>query len=84
MNIDCGHLKAFDAELYRQLVSYPQEVIPTFDMAANELFFEKYPGSQLEHQIQVCDTGFLCEKIVLVLGAVQWTPTILQYWYLFL
>lgn len=53
MNIDCGHLKTFDADLYRQLVCYPQEVIPTFDMAVNEVFFEKYPGAQLQHQIQV-------------------------------
>lgn len=53
LNIDCGHLKTFDADLYRQLVCYPQEVIPTFDMAVNEVFFEKYPGAQLQHQIQV-------------------------------
>ena len=53
MSIDCSHLKQFDAELYRQLVCYPQEVIPTFDMAVNEIFFEKYPDAQLEHQIQV-------------------------------
>lgn len=30
-----------------------QEVIPTFDMAVNELFFERYPDSILGHQIQV-------------------------------
>lgn len=53
MNIDCGHLKLFDADLYRQLICYPQEVIPTFDMAINEMFFERYPECQLEHQIQV-------------------------------
>lgn len=53
MNIDCGHLKMFDADLYRQLICYPQEVIPTFDMAVNEVFFEKYPDAQLQHQIQV-------------------------------
>ena len=53
LNIDCCQLKDFDADLYRQLVCYPQEVIPTFDMAANEIFFEKYPDAQLEHQIQV-------------------------------
>ncbi|KAH0516478.1 DNA replication licensing factor MCM4 [Microtus ochrogaster] len=39
--------------MYRQLISYPQEVIPTFDMAVNEIFFERYPDSILEHQIQV-------------------------------
>uniref|UniRef100_A0A8C4YZK6 DNA replication licensing factor MCM4 n=1 Tax=Gadus morhua TaxID=8049 RepID=A0A8C4YZK6_GADMO len=53
LNINCGHVSSFDAELYRQLVCYPQEVIPTFDMAVNELFFERFPDSILEHQIQV-------------------------------
>lgn len=53
MNINCEHLKTFDAALYRQLICYPQEVIPTFDMAVNEMFFEKYPAATLEHQIQV-------------------------------
>ena len=33
--------------------SISQEVIPTFDMAVNELFFERFPDSILEHQIQV-------------------------------
>jgi DNA replication licensing factor MCM4 len=53
LDINSSHLKQFDADLYRQLMSYPQEVIPTFDMAVNELFFNKYPDTQLEHQIQV-------------------------------
>ncbi|CAH2089321.1 unnamed protein product [Euphydryas editha] len=30
-----------------------EEVIPAFDAAVNELFFEKYPAAVLEHQIQV-------------------------------
>lgn len=53
LNINCAHLKTFDEALYRQLVCYPQEVIPTFDMAVNEMFFERYPAAVLEHQIQV-------------------------------
>ncbi|XP_073532823.1 DNA replication licensing factor MCM4 [Phyllobates terribilis] len=53
LNIDCEHLRTFDKDLYRQLVCYPQEVIPTFDMAVNQLFFERFPDSILEHQIQV-------------------------------
>lgn len=53
LNVDCDHLRTFDQDLYRQLVCYPQEVIPTFDMAVNQLFFERYPDSILEHQIQV-------------------------------
>merc|ERR1719394_1831896 len=43
----------FDEELYRQLVCYPQEVIPVLDMAVNEMYFAKYPDSELPHQIQV-------------------------------
>uniref|UniRef100_A0A8I5UY44 DNA replication licensing factor MCM4 n=1 Tax=Pongo abelii TaxID=9601 RepID=A0A8I5UY44_PONAB len=53
LNVNCEHIKSFDKNLYRQLVSYPQEVIPTFDMAVNEIFFDRYPDSILEHQIQV-------------------------------
>lgn len=53
LNVNCGHLNSYDPELYRQLICYPQEVIPILDMAVNELFFEKHPDSQLPHQIQV-------------------------------
>ena len=44
LNINCLHIERFDANLYRQLVCYPQEVIPTFDMALNEVFAELYPN----------------------------------------
>ena len=53
LNINCAHLQGFDEQLYSQLICYPQEVIPTMDMAANEMFFEKYPAAVLDHQIQV-------------------------------
>lgn len=53
LNVNCAHLKMFDEQLYNQLICYPQEVIPSFDMATNEIFFEKYPAAVLEHQIQV-------------------------------
>lgn len=37
LNLNCQHLYEFDKELYRKLVNYPQEVIPIFDMAVNEV-----------------------------------------------
>ncbi len=43
LNVNCAHIQKFDSMLYRQLVSYPQEVVPTFDMAVNEVFNELYP-----------------------------------------
>eukprot|EP00092_Neocalanus_flemingeri_P030424 GFUD01033026.1.p1 GENE.GFUD01033026.1~~GFUD01033026.1.p1 ORF type:complete len:866 (+),score=291.09 GFUD01033026.1:48-2600(+) len=51
--VNCGHVQQFDEDLYRQLVCYPQEVIPTLDMAVNEMFFAKFPDTDLRHQIQV-------------------------------
>lgn len=53
LNVNCAHLRTFDEALYRQLICYPQDVIPTFDVAINEMFFERYPAAVLEHQIQV-------------------------------
>lgn len=53
LNVNCHHIMDFDANLYRQMVAYPQEVVPTFDMAANELFSSLYPEAQLPHQIIV-------------------------------
>merc|ERR1719309_1109985 len=53
LNVNADHLQRFDDELYNQLIQFPQEVIPILDQAANELFFERYPDTELEHQIQV-------------------------------
>ncbi|KAL1512769.1 hypothetical protein ABEB36_002301 [Hypothenemus hampei] len=53
LNVNCSHIETFDSNLYRQLICYPQEVIPTFDMTVNEMFYERYPAAVLEHQIQV-------------------------------
>ena len=53
LNVNCKHLKDFDEDLYRQLINYPQEVVPTFDMAVNQMFFDRFPDASLEHQIQV-------------------------------
>ena len=53
LNVNCGHIYQFNRELYRKLVSYPQEVIPAFDMAVNEIFFEIYPNAELVHPINI-------------------------------
>jgi len=53
LDVNSTHVKNFDDDLYRQLICYPQEVIPTLDMAVNEMFFERFPDTILAHQIQV-------------------------------
>lgn len=47
LNIDCENVQSFDEELYRQLVRYPQELIPIFDLVINELLAERH-GEQLD------------------------------------
>ncbi|CAF3181034.1 unnamed protein product, partial [Rotaria sp. Silwood2] len=53
LNVDCSHMKQLDKIMYHQLLAYPQEVIPIFDIAVNELFFTIYEDDTLPHQIQV-------------------------------
>ena len=60
LNVNCDHLARFSQDLYSQLVRYPQEVIPTFDLATNELFSKLYPDTTLEHGIQVCVCVCVC------------------------
>ena len=44
---------SYIAEWRKLILFHFQEVIPTFDMAVNEIFFSRYPDSALEHQILV-------------------------------
>ena len=53
LNVDCAHMKQIDQTMLQQLFAYPQEVIPIFDIAVNELFFTIYENDTLPHQIQV-------------------------------
>lgn len=53
-SLDCTHLASADGNLYRQLVRYPQEVTPIFDVALMDLFTELVPDDFLvEEQIKV-------------------------------
>jgi len=42
LNLDCRHIKNFDAELYDQLIRYPQTIVPTFDSVVEEHVQSKY------------------------------------------
>jgi len=55
LELDCKHLKSFNFDLYRQIIHYPEEIIPTFDTIANDYFFETFarPDTVLPHRIQV-------------------------------
>ena len=61
INISTEHLKKFDEELYRQIIWYPQAVIPIMDSAVHEIFMERYPDIVLTNEILV--RPFNVEKI---------------------
>ncbi|KAI0985563.1 hypothetical protein GJ496_005734 [Pomphorhynchus laevis] len=53
LDVDVGHINIFDSDLARQLVTYPQEVIPAFDLAVNKIYNLTYPDHSLTQHIQV-------------------------------
>jgi DNA replicative helicase MCM subunit Mcm2 (Cdc46/Mcm family) len=53
LNVDCTHMNQFDKTMFNQLHTDPEEVIPIFDKAVNELFLTIYKDGTLPHQIQV-------------------------------
>lgn len=38
LSVNCDHIFQFEKSLYQQLVNYPSDIIPLFDLAANELY----------------------------------------------
>lgn len=52
INIDCNNLYEYDRELYMQLIAYPQELIPIFDLVINDLAADSL-GMDPQSRIQV-------------------------------
>ena len=40
LDIDCDHLFQYDPSLYRQIVDYPSDIIPIFDLVVTQVFKE--------------------------------------------
>eukprot|EP00126_Sphaerothecum_destruens_P009742 Sdes_comp20576_c0_seq1m15477 len=40
MNLDCSHILEFDPVLYKQIINYPQEIIPLFDLVIGKLVYD--------------------------------------------
>ncbi|MES1920745.1 DNA replication licensing factor, mcm4 component, partial [Bonamia ostreae] len=59
--LNCKDLLSFNTNLYRQLVSYPQELLPLFDEEVNNLYRRKFPDDSSFERIQV--KPFNLEKI---------------------
>ena len=53
LNLDTEHMRSYDRELYRQLISFPQEIIPLFDLVVNQMFMEMFPGADPNQRVQV-------------------------------
>ncbi|KAJ2740641.1 MCM DNA helicase complex subunit, partial [Coemansia sp. BCRC 34301] len=50
LNLDAQNLKAYPLaqSLYRQLVNYPEEVVPIMDYVLTELYLEQFPGADVD------------------------------------
>ena len=62
---DCSHLASVDRELYNQMLRYPGEVIPIFDMALEELLRESIVDietQEIEKQIKFRPYNLLQSK----------------------
>eukprot|EP01137_Pigoraptor_chileana_P005734 Opistho-2@49187 len=53
LELDCMNLHAFDKSLYLRMVRYPQEIIPIFDMVAEEVYKTMFPNEPPLRPIQV-------------------------------
>ena len=46
LNVDCQHISRFSPSLYMQLVRFPQEIIPIFDLVIHDVLRELYPPAR--------------------------------------
>ncbi|TPP59475.1 DNA helicase [Fasciola gigantica] len=53
LDVDCEHIRQTRPDLCAQLVTFPKEVIPACDAAANALFLDRFRDVQLERSIQI-------------------------------
>lgn len=53
LNVDCRNLHEFDPRLYEELVRYPQELIPIFDLVVNNYLEEKFADVRRVQRTQV-------------------------------
>jgi DNA replication licensing factor MCM4 len=53
LTVDCDHIYQFEKSLYQQLVNYPSDIIPLFDLAANELFKQMNGENALNDEVKI-------------------------------
>lgn len=46
LEVDCMHLHDFNIKVYRQLIDYPTDVIPIFDLVALQVYKEFAVGNE--------------------------------------
>lgn len=57
LDVDCDHLFEFDEGLYRQLVNYPTDVIPIFDLVVTHLYRDLYVHGDGREAPEDADSG---------------------------
>lgn len=70
MNVDGQDLKKFNENLYHQLVRYPLEVIPIFDIVIAEIAMQRVPDWSRHIQVRLG----LCSRPVALSRRREWQP----------
>jgi len=42
LEVDCDHIWQYDRGLYRQIVDYPSDIIPIFDLVVSQVYMELF------------------------------------------
>ena len=58
INLDCGHVRSFDIDLYEKLVRFPTEAITILDVVLTELYSETYQYRSDFMEVQIVSRPF--------------------------
>lgn len=62
INLDCGHLRAFDASLYDKLIRFPTEAITILDVVLTELYTEAFENRSDFMEVSIVSRPFNLEE----------------------
>jgi DNA replication licensing factor MCM4 len=62
INLDCSHLRSFDAPLYDKLVRFPTEAITILDVVLTELYTEAFENRSDFMEVSIVSRPFNLEE----------------------
>ena len=66
INLDCEHLRSFDASLYEKLVRFPTEAITILDVVLTDLYTEMFQNRSDFQEVQIVSRPFNLDDSVVM------------------